>query len=67
MIKIIQILIQIKKIQTFRTVQLLNLDKKWKDTSFPLHVFLQAWSSSKFTVQWRRRECCKELTVCGVS
>lgn len=60
-------MIQIKNIQTFWTVHLLNLDKKQKDTSSPLYIFLQARSSSKFTVQRRTQECHEELTACGIS
>lgn len=51
-----KVITQIKNIQTFRTVQVLNLDKKQKDISFPFYILLQVWSSSKFMVQWRSQE-----------
>lgn len=52
------VMIQIESIQTFRTVQVENVNKKQKDTNFSLYLLLQkCWFSPILTVQWRRQEC----------
>lgn len=36
-------MIQIKTIQTFRTLQVLNDNRKEKDSNFTFYILLQAW------------------------
>lgn len=54
-------MIQIKTIQTFRTLQVLNDNRKEKDTNFTFCY--KPGFLSRFTVQWRRQENHEEVMV----